>query len=222
MNINMRMCNGKMYISIQSVAKVFGWSDCKMKSKIRDYNNYTPRRIKRINIMYDVDGDWLEHRDMVKFTEYTISDSYSSTDKLRKFLMEIRRCNNPTEKRKRTLTQTNKNAIAAEQEWKCGVCKNILTVSFEVHHIQEFSKGGTDSRENLVALCRNCHGDITIKSAMKPLDGYTPKNVQNDNFVDLTREDDEVDKKTSKYFRVKREPSSNNLFERFRKRQRTR
>ena len=51
--------------------------------------------------------------------------------------------------------------IAYEQQYRCGMCRQLLHPSFEVDHITELCDGGTDTRENCIALCRNCHGRKT-------------------------------------------------------------
>lgn len=42
----------------------------------------------------------------------------------------------------------------------CAVCGAPAT---EVHHIVPVSQGGTNVRENLVALCHACHARITVE-----------------------------------------------------------
>tara|TARA_B100002051_G_C16483236_1_gene509124 strand:- start:46 stop:708 length:663 start_codon:yes stop_codon:yes gene_type:complete len=191
-----------------------------MKSIVQNYNLYTPKRIKPVTIMYDDDGEWIIQKDLIRFIEYKLKEDFNSEETLRDLLFSLRHYNSRPEKRKRTLTQTNKIAVAAEQEWRCGGCKQLLTVSFEVHHIQDFAKGGSDDRENLVALCRNCHGDITITNAMKPMSGFvptfikkekvksepsSPNNIIQKKVVDLssekTEDKDTTSNSISKYFR---------------------
>ena len=47
------------------------------------------------------------------------------------------------------------------KNWKCQNCKEQLTAWFEVDHIKRLDQGGSNDVENLVALCRNCHGEKT-------------------------------------------------------------
>ena len=65
-------------------------------------------------------------------------------------------------KSKRTLNQTTKKVVAANQKWNCNMCNNILDASYEVDHINPLYNGGTNEITNLQALCRNCHGKKTI------------------------------------------------------------
>lgn len=46
-----------------------------------------------------------------------------------------------------------------EQDGKCLVCKESITLSrgWDIHHLQERSKGGDDKNSNLVLLHPNCH-----------------------------------------------------------------
>jgi len=62
---------------------------------------------------------------------------------------------------KRSVSETKKKYIASQQNWKCNHCKEQLTAWFEVDHIQRLDQGGTNDVQNLVALCRNCHGEKT-------------------------------------------------------------
>jgi 5-methylcytosine-specific restriction endonuclease McrA len=47
--------------------------------------------------------------------------------------------------------------------WKCGHCNQQLDHTFEVDHILDLQYGGSNNVDNLVALCRNCHGKKTMK-----------------------------------------------------------
>ena len=51
----------------------------------------------------------------------------------------------------------SKKLIAANQQWKCNKCQNLLDASYEVDHIVPLYKNGTNHVNNLQALCRNCH-----------------------------------------------------------------
>lgn len=68
----------------------------------------------------------------------------------------------PKEKLDRSVSQLMKKQVAAKQQWRCGHCQNVLDASYEVDHILALYKGGTNEEENLVALCRNCHGKKTV------------------------------------------------------------
>lgn len=67
---------------------------------------------------------------------------------------------------KRSVSETKKKYIAAQQDWKCGHCKNKLNAWFEVDHIVRLDNGGTNEVGNLVALCRDCHGKKTAMENM--------------------------------------------------------
>lgn len=62
---------------------------------------------------------------------------------------------------KRTVSETKKKFVAAQQQWKCHTCGCILPAWFEVDHIQRVERGGSNHPDNLVALCRDCHGKKT-------------------------------------------------------------
>ncbi len=65
-------------------------------------------------------------------------------------------------KEKRNVTNLMKKTVAANQAWACAHCKHILDSSYEVDHIVALFNGGTNEIDNLVALCRNCHGKKTM------------------------------------------------------------
>lgn len=62
----------------------------------------------------------------------------------------------------RNVSQTLKKYVAANQQWKCNYCNNLLDSSYEVDHIIPLYKNGSNDISNLQALCRNCHGKKTI------------------------------------------------------------
>jgi hypothetical protein len=67
----------------------------------------------------------------------------------------------PSKTTKRCVSETKKKYVAAEQGWKCGACKNQLPAWFEVDHKIRLDNGGSNHVDNLVALCRDCHGRKT-------------------------------------------------------------
>ena len=75
----------------------------------------------------------------------------------------------------RTLTNTDRMIIASEQEWKCEMCEKLLSAHFEVDHILAWSNGGRSNRDNLRALCRNCHGEKSYKERRDPFVGFRCK-----------------------------------------------
>jgi hypothetical protein len=62
---------------------------------------------------------------------------------------------------KRSVSETKKKYVAAEQGWNCGGCKKQLPAWFEVDHKIRLDNGGSNNVDNLVALCRDCHGKKT-------------------------------------------------------------
>jgi 5-methylcytosine-specific restriction endonuclease McrA len=62
---------------------------------------------------------------------------------------------------KRSVSETKKKFVASRQNWKCGECQKQLNAWFEVDHIKRLEYGGDNHIDNLVALCRECHGKKT-------------------------------------------------------------
>ena len=67
---------------------------------------------------------------------------------------------------KRAVSETKKKFVASRQNWHCAHCDAMLTAWFEVDHMRSLETGGTNDADNLVALCRNCHGKKTAMENM--------------------------------------------------------
>lgn len=65
------------------------------------------------------------------------------------------------QKTKRSVSETKKKFVAARQSWTCGDCGTQLNAWFEVDHKVRLEHGGSNHVDNLVALCRECHGKKT-------------------------------------------------------------
>lgn len=83
--------------------------------------------------------------------------------------------NHPAEKRilgsgktgtKRSVSETKKKYVASQQDWCCGDCGSKLNAWFEVDHKVRLEHGGGNDVQNLVALCRECHGKKTAMENM--------------------------------------------------------
>jgi hypothetical protein len=62
---------------------------------------------------------------------------------------------------KRSVSETKKKFVASKQNWRCGDCGEQLSAWFEVDHKMRLEYGGSNQIDNLVALCRECHGRKT-------------------------------------------------------------
>ena len=67
---------------------------------------------------------------------------------------------------KRSVSETKKKYVAANQDWVCGHCKTQLDHTFEIDHKTRLEYGGGNDVQNLIALCRNCHGKKTASENM--------------------------------------------------------
>lgn len=67
---------------------------------------------------------------------------------------------------KRSVSETKKKYVASSQDWKCGHCKQQLDHTFEIDHRIRLEYGGGNDVQNLIALCRNCHGKKTASENM--------------------------------------------------------
>jgi hypothetical protein len=62
---------------------------------------------------------------------------------------------------KRSVSETKKKFVASRQNWNCNDCNQQLNAWFEVDHVIRLEHGGSNHIDNLVALCRECHGKKT-------------------------------------------------------------
>jgi len=67
---------------------------------------------------------------------------------------------------KRSVSESRKKFVASNQHWKCNHCNQLLDATFEIDHVMELQHGGTNDVNNLVALCRNCHGKKSLQSKL--------------------------------------------------------
>ena len=64
---------------------------------------------------------------------------------------------------KRSVGETKKKYVAANQNWRCAHCTRQLPAWFEVDHKTRLQYGGSNNIDNLEALCRDCHGKKTAE-----------------------------------------------------------
>ena len=70
----------------------------------------------------------------------------------------------PFKLHKRNVNAWTKKEVAASQEWKCRLCKKSLPPSYDTDHIIDLFLGGSNEKENLEALCNDCHAMKTQKT----------------------------------------------------------
>jgi hypothetical protein len=59
------------------------------------------------------------------------------------------------------VNQVTRNKVAASQKWCCRMCTEILPGVFHIDHTRPLRFGGEDNRENVTALCIQCHAEKT-------------------------------------------------------------
>jgi len=82
------------------------------------------------------------------------------------FMEKMNSIPEPGKATKRSVSETKKKFVASQQNWKCKECKEQLNAWFEVDHVIRLEYGGSNGIENLVALCRECHGRKTAMENM--------------------------------------------------------
>jgi hypothetical protein len=58
------------------------------------------------------------------------------------------------------VTSAQKRRIKEEAGFKCAVPNCNTTSPLDIHHIHYRENGGTDEDDNLICLCKNCHGRV--------------------------------------------------------------
>lgn len=123
------------------------------------------------NILMPIIDFTKSNLDTVKHQNTNLSDpnnnrvnNYSNlTPNQRRILMSGTQSGGKT---KRSVSETKKKYVASEQGWRCKHCSIQLPAWFEVDHVIKLEYGGSNSIDNLEALCRDCHGK---KTAMENL-----------------------------------------------------
>jgi hypothetical protein len=95
---------------------------------------------------------------ILKFASHNYNNEYNDTSQIKRILTSGSNTNSNV---KRSVGETKKKYIAAQQNWKCGKCGCMLPAWFEVDHKLRLEYGGSNHISNLEALCRNCHGKKT-------------------------------------------------------------
>lgn len=92
---------------------------------------------------------------------YNMMNMFLGNGQSRNHQPDSRLLNSGKKATKRSVSETKKKFVAAQQNWKCGDCGEQLTAWFEVDHKIRLEYGGSNHIDNLVALCRECHGKKT-------------------------------------------------------------
>lgn len=72
--------------------------------------------------------------------------------------------------KRRSFTATQKKQILAQQDFKCKKCHKKLGVSYHFHHTKPWSSGGKTIVKNGIALCSDCHEELSHKERLKNVD----------------------------------------------------
>jgi hypothetical protein len=107
--------------------------------------------------------------DFTSKNESSFMESFNDIDSLANptgFCAEKRILTSGKNATKRSVSETKKKYVAANQDWKCGHCQQQLDHTFEIDHRIRLEYGGGNDVQNLIALCRNCHGKKTASENM--------------------------------------------------------
>jgi hypothetical protein len=107
--------------------------------------------------------------DFTSTNENSFMETFNGIDTERPVLYpsgEQRILNSGKNGSKRSVSETKKKYVAANQNWQCGHCHEQLDHTFEIDHKIRLEYGGGNDVQNLIALCRNCHGKKTASENM--------------------------------------------------------
>ena len=94
-------------------------------------------------------------------------DTYGISDNEKRVMSSGRQTGGRTSgATKRSVSETKKKWVASQQNWTCKHCTKQLNAWFEVDHKIKLEHGGSNNVDNLVALCRECHGEKTAKERL--------------------------------------------------------
>ncbi|MEO0236732.1 MAG: HNH endonuclease signature motif containing protein [candidate division WOR-3 bacterium] len=68
---------------------------------------------------------------------------------------------------KRLVSESLKKWVAAHQKWVCGMCGQLLDETYEIDHIVPLYAGGSNQKDNLMALDPICHRKKTNMDRIK-------------------------------------------------------
>ncbi len=149
----------KKYYQMAGVA-LFGYSLCWLMRKnpvqaqsmlvaSNEYIKYLPVDKNAASIISPI-LDFTSKHDFAGRAPHVVAPQYES-----------RILNSGGKSTKRSVSETKKKFVAAKQNWHCGDCQKQLPAWFEVDHTIRLEHGGSNHVDNLIALCRDCHGKKT-------------------------------------------------------------
>jgi hypothetical protein len=120
-----------------------------------EYFKYLPVDKNILNPVLDFTAKYNGQTDDMRYPILPVGQEHQETR-----IMNSGRTDGTT-KTKRSVSETKKKFVASRQNWKCGDCGEQLSAWFEVDHKIRLEYGGSNHVDNLVALCRECHGRKT-------------------------------------------------------------
>ncbi len=86
-----------------------------------------------------------------------------------------------------------KAAVLNRDNYTCQIC-GAKHIKLEVHHIQFRSQGGSDRMDNLVTLCKDCHGNVhsgelTFDKKVQSFKHASHMNIMRKRLVELLRDE---------------------------------
>lgn len=98
---------------------------------------------------------WISRKTLIPFLRWVAE---RGTTQAARFLYDIETSIAKDIQQVRAMSRKHRWTVAYRQEYKCKVCKGLLhPKAFDIDHIVELARGGTDTLDNLQALCVQCH-----------------------------------------------------------------
>jgi cytochrome c553 len=148
-------------ILVLGVAIFLYWLVKKNPNKARNFLKTSQNYVKYIPMDNDTSKIVLPMLQFTKTMDETFGESFTDNTVTSPSISPIYE-----KKTKRAVSESRKKYVASLQQWQCGECHQLLTASFEIDHIVRLDRGGSNEITNLIALCRECHGNKTILENM--------------------------------------------------------
>lgn len=154
----------KMYFCIEEVGQSVFEGSIGFWNDVQEYNK---KKRKDIELLKDQKRGlhWCEAGILLRVAKWIQKDN--NTANIRGFVKCLRK--NGVYATKRRISPTVWKEVGYRHKWCCAHCKEMLKPTFELDHIIELERGGSDTIENIQPLCTECHAKKTHGFKLKKI-----------------------------------------------------
>jgi hypothetical protein len=129
-----------------------------------DIREFSKKSRKELEMVQDETGkNWCDGSTLLKITKWI--GKINMTPKITGFIKCLRK--NGIYSTRRRISSSVWKEVGFRHKWCCAHCKEMLKPTFELDHIVELERGGSDTIENLQPLCVECHAKKTHGMRLK-------------------------------------------------------